>query len=133
MVIEKPIHEIFTSIEKGEYTIPEFQRGFVWNPTQVKSFIRFFYLGYPAGLFLIWKTEIPLKVRADIKETDSIYKHLILDGQQRLTTIYIIFKDKTADWYEGVVLRTDLYFNLETEEFQYYKQREMANKKRGIQ
>ena len=53
MAIENPIHDILKSIEKGEYTIPEFQRGFVWNPTQVKNFIRSLYLGYPTGSFLI--------------------------------------------------------------------------------
>ena len=55
--IEKPIKELLTSIEKGEYLIPEFQRGFVWNAEQVKGFVKSLYNGYPSGSFLIWKTE----------------------------------------------------------------------------
>ena len=127
--IEKPINEMLTSIENGEYLIPEFQRGYVWNAEQVKGFIKSLYQGYPSGSFLIWKTEKPSEIRGKKTENNLIYKKLILDGQQRLTTIYTIFKGKTPDWYEGVSLRTDLYFNLTKEEFQYYKVREMQGKR----
>ena len=120
MAGEKKISEILLSIENDEYTIPEFQRGYVWNSKQVKSFFRSLYLGYPSGSFLIWKTKEPSKIRGEQKDSNSIFHQLILDGQQRLTTIYTIFKGETPEWYEGVSLRTDLYFNLETEEFEYF-------------
>ena len=132
MAIEKKIQDILTSIDNDEYTIPEFQRGYVWNSTQVKEFFRSLYLGYPSGSFLIWKTKEPSKIRGEKKETDSIFHQLILDGQQRLTTIYTIFKGKTPEWYEGVSLRTDLYFNLITEEFEYFMLRKMSNKPEWI-
>ena len=127
MAGEKKISEILLSIDNDEYTIPEFQRGYVWNSTQVKGFFRSLYLGYPSGSFLIWKTKEPSKIRGEQKESNSIFHQLILDGQQRLTTIYTIFKGKTPDWYEGVSLRTDLYFNIETEEFEYFMQKKMGN------
>lgn len=125
--MEKKISEILHSIDNGEYTIPEFQRGYVWNSNQVKSFFRSLYLGYPSGSFLIWKTKDPSKIRGNFTDTNSVFHQLILDGQQRLTTIYTIFKGETPDWYEGVSLRTDLYFNLETEEFEYFMQKKMGN------
>ena len=43
-----------------------------------------------------------------------------------------MFKGQTPEWYEGASLRTDLYFNLEKEEFQYYKLREMQGKREWI-
>jgi hypothetical protein len=132
MAIEKKISEILTSIDNDEYTIPEFQRGYVWNSTQVKEFFRSLYLGYPSGSFLIWKTKDPSKIRGEQKETNSIFHHLILDGQQRLTTIYTIFKGKTPEWYEGVSLRTDLYFNITSEEFEYYMPKKMSNNSEWI-
>ncbi len=125
MAIEKPISDILKSIEKGEYLIPEFQRGFVWNSNQVKGFIRSLYLGYPTGSFLIWKTETPSEIRGAEVNQNLVFKNLILDGQQRLTTIYTIFNGEPPQWYEGASLRTDLYFSIEKEEFQYYKPREM--------
>ena len=132
MAGEKKISEILLSIENDEYTIPEFQRGYVWNSKQVKSFFRSLYLGYPSGSFLIWKTKEPSKIRGEQKDSNSIFHQLILDGQQRLTTIYTIFKGETPEWYEGVSLRTDLYFNLETEEFEYFMQKKMSNKPEWI-
>lgn len=132
MAIEKKISEILLSIDNDEYTIPEFQRGFVWNSTQVKEFFRSLYLGYPSGSFLIWKTKEPSKRRGEQKDSNSVFHQLILDGQQRLTTIYTIFKGKTPAWYEGVSLRTDLYFNLETEEFEYFMLRKMSNKQEWL-
>ena len=132
MAIEKKISEILNSIDNDEFTIPEFQRGYVWNSTQVKEFFRSLYLGYPSGSFLIWKTKEPSKIRGDQKETNSIFHHLILDGQQRLTTIYTIFKGKTPDWYEGVSLRTDLYFNVTSEEFEYYMPKKMSSNSEWI-
>lgn len=126
------IKELLQLIDRGDYLIPEFQRGYVWNANQVKGFMNSLYLGYPSGSFLIWKTEEPSETRGDVDNKNLVYKNLILDGQQRLTTIYTIFKGETPAWYEGVSLRTDLYFNLETEVFQYYKQREMEGKKEWI-
>ena len=132
MAIEKPITEILASIDSGEYAIPEFQRGFVWNADQVKKFMRSLYLEYPTGSLLIWKTQRPSKVKGKAKDHGFTHHHLILDGQQRLTTIYTLFHDKTPEWYEGAALRTDLYFNLETEEFQYYKPSEMSGRREWI-
>lgn len=132
MAIEKKISEIISSIDNGEYTIPEFQRGYVWNSKQVKEFFRSLYLGYPSGSFLIWKTKEPSKIRGEQKDSNSVFHQLILDGQQRLTTIYTIFKGKTPDWYEGVALRTDLYFDIENEEFEYYMPKKMMNNQEWI-
>jgi hypothetical protein len=132
MAGEKKISEILLSIDNDEYTIPEFQRGYVWNSTQVKSFFRSLYLGYPSGSFLIWKTKEPSKIRGEQKDSNSIFHQLILDGQQRLTTIYTIFKGQTPDWYEGVSLRTDLYFNIETEEFEYFMPKKMGSNQEWI-
>ena len=130
--IEKPISELLTSIDNGDYLIPEFQRGYVWNANQIKGFIRSLYHGYPSGSFLIWKTETPSEVRGNSGNENLVYKNLILDGQQRLTTIFTIFRGKTPDWYEGASLRTDLYFNLDKEEFHYYQQREMNGKREWL-
>jgi hypothetical protein len=41
---------------------------------------------------------------------------LILDGQQRLTTLHAMIKGAPPPWLEGKAIRTDLFFNLETEE-----------------
>lgn len=128
MAIETKITKLISAIESGEYLMPEFQRGYVWNASQVKAFVRSLYLGYPTGSFLIWKTAKPTEIRNNVVNQNLVQKKLILDGQQRLTTIYTLFKGETPEWYEGKSLRTDLYFNLNTEEFQYFMPRSMSGK-----
>ena len=132
MAIETKISNLLSAIESGEYLMPEFQRGYVWNAAQVKGFVRSLYLGYPTGSFLIWKTAKPTEIRNNVVNENLVKKKLILDGQQRLTTIYTLFKGDTPEWYEGKSLRKDLYFNLNSEEFQYYMPRSMSGKMEWI-
>ena len=113
--MEKKITEILHSIDNGEYTIPEFQRGYVWNSTQVKEFFRSLYLGYPSGSFLIWKTKDPSKIRGTKTDSNSSFHQLILDGQQRLTTIYTIFREQTPSSYQEITAANGLIFNINTD------------------
>ena len=117
------------SIENNQYFLPEFQRGYVWTSGKVKEYFQSLYLGYPTGTFLVWKAKNPPKMRGDILDDNHNFKQLILDGQQRLTTLYVLLKGKKPPWFEGKALRTDLYFNLETGDFQYYTKPIMHGKR----
>jgi hypothetical protein len=116
------LSDLISEIEKRQLILPEFQRGYVWRQQQVREFVSSLYRGYPTGSFLIWKTPDPGLVRlgAPVNE-DSKNFSLILDGQQRLTSIYTIVKGEAPSFYEGEKLFFNLYFNLQSEEFAYYK------------
>jgi hypothetical protein len=133
MAGETPITELIKDIEHGALILPEFQRGYVWSRDQVRSFLNSLYRGYPTGSFLIWKTPTPPKVRGDSFSDDSKSYRLILDGQQRLTSIYVLVKGEPPPFYEGEKLFFDLYFNLVKEEFAYFKKSVMANNPEWIQ
>jgi hypothetical protein len=133
MAGETPISELMKDIEQGALILPEFQRGYVWSRDQVRSFLSSLYRGYPTGSFLIWKTPTPPKVRGDSFSDDSKSYRLILDGQQRLTSIYVLMEGKPPPFYEGEKLFFDLYFNLVKEEFAYFKKSVMANNPEWIQ
>ncbi|MBC7170736.1 putative DNA binding domain-containing protein, partial [Candidatus Bipolaricaulota bacterium] len=45
-----------------------------------------------------------------------------LDGQQRLTTLYVLFEGVAPPFYEGEKLFFDLYFNMQTEEFRFWQE-----------
>jgi hypothetical protein len=127
------IQFLLNDIERNQYFLPEFQRGFRWTPEQVKKYFRSLYFGYPTGSFLVWKCDNPPKIKSSVTTTDSkSFTRLILDGQQRLTTLYTLIKGTPPSWIEGKPPRTDLYFNLETHEFQYYTQSLMIGKKEWI-
>jgi len=128
------VESLLRDIENEDLVLPEFQRGFVWNGKDVKTYIQSLYKDYPTGSLLIWKTLKPPKLRGKQKPAENIYTRVLLDGQQRLTTLYFI-KGRIPPYYgndnnfEG---KFNLYFNVETEEFRYYQKTLMRNKKEWI-
>ena len=70
--------------QRGEIVIPAFQRGFVWKPTQASRLIESFLLGLPIP---------PVFVFLELDEE----KQLVIDGQQRLTSIFAFFEGKLPD------------------------------------
>ena len=125
MADTRKVHELLRSIDLKEYILPEFQRGYVWTQKQVKEYLNSLYRDYPTGSFLIWKTPQSQKIRGAIVDSDNKYYKLILDGQQRLTSIYALFNGCPPPFYEGEKLFFNIYFNLDTEEFVYYMEKKM--------
>lgn len=116
------ISDLISEIDKQQLILPEFQRGYVWKQQQVREFVRSLYRGYPTGSFLLWKTPDPGLIRSsEPVNGDRKYFNLILDGQQRLTSIYTVLKGEAPPFYEGEKLFFNLYFNLQNEDFAYYK------------
>lgn len=122
------INTILSQIDLGSYAMPVFQRGYVWNRDQVRRLMNSLYHGYPIGELLVWNTETD----PDISKGDGPLTpgnvNLILDGQQRMTTLYGIIRGKPPKFFEGNASSfTNLYFNIETETFEFY----MAAKMKG--
>jgi len=114
------IDQLIRDIGRGGYILPEFQRGYIWTPTQVREYVSSLYRRYPTGSFLIWNTPNPGLVRGTPADDTKSFQ-LILDGQQRLTSIYAILTGECPAFYEGEKLYYNLHFNVKTEEFSYYK------------
>ena len=112
---------IIDHIDMGLFTLPQFQRGYVWNRSQVRNFMLSLYKDYPVGILLIWKTAASQR---DIKgdKTLALGIHdLLLDGQQRITTLYGVIKGEAPPFFEGnATAFLNLHFNVETEEFEFY-------------
>jgi uncharacterized protein with ParB-like and HNH nuclease domain len=121
------ISDLIKQIKVGELVLPEFQRGYIWTLEQVKNYARSLYRKYPTGHFLIWKTYTPQQSRGQSPPTENSYSRLILDGQQRLTSVYTLFEGKPPAFYEGETLFFNLYFYLPTEEFEFYQKAKMAS------
>ena len=125
MADTRKVNELLRNIDLKEYILPEFQRGYVWTRKQVKEFLMSLYRGYPTGSFLIWKTPQSQKTRGGPTDSENKYYKLILDGQQRLTSLYALFNGYPPPFYEGEKLFFDIFFNLDTEEFVYYMEKKM--------
>lgn len=95
------ITRLMDEISKGQLILPEFQRGYVWTDKQVREYLGSLYKGYPTGSFLIWKTPNPGATRGSSGDSDGSVFQLILDGQQRLTSVYALATGAPPPFYEG--------------------------------
>ena len=105
--------------------LPEFQRGYVWNRDQVRGLLRSLYLGYPVGGLLVWETETTPE---DVRGTDIAVgnRTLLLDGQQRLTTLYGVVRGRPPKFFEGEQNTfLGLRFSVEDETFEFYSPAKM--------
>jgi hypothetical protein len=109
MAYEKPItiKEAIEGIQKKKYVLPSIQREFVWEANQIEKLFDSLMRDYPISTFLFWNVE---KVKINEFQFYEFLQHYherdathnpkaslandedviaILDGQQRLTSLYI--------------------------------------------
>lgn len=114
---EASVEELVAMIERGELSLPEMQRRYVWRSTRVRDLLDSLYRGYPSGAILLWETDedVPLQ-DFSVSQNESPYKsrstRLLLDGQQRLTSLSAVIRG------EGITVKgkkrpMELLFNLE--------------------
>lgn len=87
------LQTLINMIEMGQLGLPDLQRPFVWKNAKIRDLFDSMYKGYPVGHLLFWKTALDSQTRTI--GTDSKQKApelLIVDGQQRLTSLYAVFK-----------------------------------------
>ncbi len=121
----KSVQELLDQIEKEEILLPEFQRGYVWTGDQVRGLMQSLYRKHPSGHLLVWSTYRSSVARAGNASTAG-HSLLLLDGQQRLTTLFVLFRGRAPRFYEGESLFFDLYFNIQTEDFRFWQKSLMA-------
>jgi len=116
------ISTILDHIDSGHMALPEFQRGYVWNRDQVRGLFDSLYRRHPVGGLLVWATESKTaEHRGDSVLPAGIVK-LLLDGQQRMTTIYGVVRGKPPRFFDGNAQTfTGLRFHLESELFGFYQ------------
>ena len=114
---------ILDQIDMGGIALPEFQRGYVWNRDQVRNLMTSLYRGHPVGSLLVWETQTDQVLdqsRGDAQLQAGTVR-LLLDGQQRITSLYGLVRGKAPKFFDGNAQSfTGLYFNLETETFTFY-------------
>jgi hypothetical protein len=115
------INTVLDQIDLGAMALPEFQRGYVWNRSQVRDLMNSLYHRYPVGGLLVWVTKTETaEARGDQPLAAGNVK-LVLDGQQRVTSLYGIVRGRPPAFFEGNANAfTDLYFNVEEETFEFY-------------
>ena len=115
------ISTILDQIDLGSIALPEFQRGYVWNRDQVRGLMDSLYRKHPVGSLLVWVTRTEsADSRGDNPLPPGSVK-LLLDGQQRITSLYGIVRGNPPPFFYGnSQVFTGLYFNLESQAFEFY-------------
>lgn len=111
------IRSLVENVDSGKLLVPEMQRRYVWRSTQVRDLFDSLYRGYPVGSILVWnRPDGDMEGRVlDVGESAGKLKagqtQLLLDGQQRLTSLTSILKDKEllVRWRKKSV---DILFNV---------------------
>ena len=125
------ISTILEKIDENQLFVPAFQREYVWKRDDAKQLIDSLIKEYPTGTMLTWETANPPELKGPHKynEKQGAVK-LLLDGQQRVTTLYMLIRGVIPPYYTAPEIMNDtrdLFVHLETLELSYYMKTRMEN------
>lgn len=115
----KKYEQLFQEIDSGRIKLPMFQRDFVWDKERSARLIDSILKGYPIGTFILWNTRETLRTVKNIGNhplpqlPKGDYAQLVLDGQQRMTSLYAIRKGIRLTHDGKEVDYKDIYINLD--------------------
>ena len=113
---------ILDHIDSGHMALPEFQRGYVWNRDQVRRLFESLYRRHPVGGLLVWATESKTAAHRGEGPLAAGVVKLLLDGQQRITSLYGVVRGKPPKFFDGNPRAfTNLRFHLGEETFAFYQ------------
>lgn len=86
------LRHLVDNIDRGDVALPELQRPFVWSNSKVRDLFDSMYRGFPVGYLLFWETGAEVGARQiGVEDKDArVARWLIVDGQQRLTSLYSV-------------------------------------------
>ncbi|GAB4429193.1 MAG: DUF262 domain-containing protein [Turneriella sp.] len=92
--VDYDLNNLLSYVETGDIGLPDIQRPFVWTNAKIRDLLDSMYKGFPVGYLLFWENtgqgatrQIGLE-----KKAHNEPRKLIIDGQQRLTSLYAVFK-----------------------------------------
>jgi hypothetical protein len=112
------IRKLLQRVADGEIRIPAFQREFVWEPDRVQFLMDSIYKEFPIGTVLFWRTKEKLQHDRELgpyvlPEPKKEYPiEYVLDGQQRITSIFATFQTELPKNPNSSVKWIDIYFDL---------------------
>ena len=110
------ISTILDKIDENQLFVPAFQREYVWKRDDAKELIDSLIKEYPTGTMLTWETANPPELKGPHKYNEKQGAvRLLLDGQQRVTTLYMLINGDIPPYYTAPEIMNDtrgLYVNV---------------------
>lgn len=91
--VDYSMSKLMDDIEMGTIGLPDIQRPFVWRNSKIRDLFDSIFRGYPVGYFLFWQNAYDgsqKQIGSEAKQ--KMPNLLIVDGQQRLTSLYAVVK-----------------------------------------
>jgi hypothetical protein len=110
------LKDILRKADEGKLQLPDFQRDYVWNDEDVRGLIASIAKGFPVGALLTLETGSAVsfkpRVLAGVTTVNNHPDELLLDGQQRITSLY-------QSLFCSEPVRTKIRKNTEIERYYY--------------
>jgi len=116
-MFDPTLNGVMAQVDAGKIVLPAMQRPFVWKEDRITKLMNSLLRGFPLGTALLWKTATMQRFRrfqrdvqpdagitVDFDSDDSTERYLVLDGQQRLTSLFVAI----AGTYDGKKLFVDV-------------------------
>jgi hypothetical protein len=109
--ISYPLPAVMDAIDMGVIGLPEIQRPFVWKNTQVRDLFDSMYKGFPVGFLLFWANGASTgHKQIGIETKQKVPNLLIVDGQQRLTSLYAVVRSREVVTQDYTKQRIEIAF-----------------------
>lgn len=115
--VDYDIGGLINDIGRGRIALPDIQRPFVWKNVLVRDLFDSMYRGYPIGYLLLWENRVGHKV-IGVGEKQDVPNLVIVDGQQRLTSLYAVFRGEDVVRENFASERIRIAFNPLEEKFE---------------
>ena len=112
------LENLVSEIDSGIIALPELQRPFVWKDKQIRDLFDSLYRGLPTGLLILWKIGSDNEFKPIGLNKSTTPNRLVIDGQQRLTSLFSIIKNKEVYDSNFRLRKAKIAFNPLTESFE---------------
>lgn len=94
--VDTGVEYLVSAVDNGALGLPDIQRPFVWSAAKVRDLFDSMFKGYPVGYLLLWENPSVTTGRAIGLSSTGFQEPntLIIDGQQRLTSLYAVMKGR---------------------------------------
>lgn len=112
------VQQLVNDVHSGKIQLPDLQRPFVWPTSKVRDLFDSMYRGYPVGELMFWDVATDGESRSISGDANFIGQHQIIDGQQRLTSLYAAIKGFPVRDVNYIEKQIRIAFNPFSEKFE---------------
>lgn len=123
--IDRKVSSLLDEVLNGSIGLPDLQRPFVWPDTKVKDLFDSMMKGFPIGYVMLWASPVNYGNTKSIGSNEKQFKRpddLVIDGQQRLTSLLAAMTGVTVKNKDFKDKRIKICYNPLTKEFQVWSQ-----------